>query len=101
MRALRRYMRRDKSDPWGEFGRHLFGGAEYEQQYTGEIVTIEKEGVYLACCHCGLVHLVEPLHGKDVGLRWSLDPNETASRRRYLAFNGKLKATIAALRRLL
>lgn len=64
--------------------------SEYEQQYSGDVVTFEGQGLHVACCHCGLVHWVKPVAGRDVRLQWVLDEGETRVRRRWLAAKGKL-----------
>ncbi len=70
---------------------------EYEQQWHGDAVVFDGHGMYISCCDCGLVHQVKPVSGKDTRLVWSLAPEETEKRRKYLSNAGKLADTLKKL----
>lgn len=55
----------------------------YEQMYCGEEMEVEKEGVHLACCGCGMVHFVKPkIRQGRVFLRINRDEAETLKLRK-------------------
>lgn len=56
----------------------------YEQMLDGEIITVPRDALDIACCSCGLVHRFTVVGGGTVRLRVRLMSRATAQVRRWM-----------------